>query len=142
MLALSLALALFCLMGVPPLMGFFGKQTVSSAALDSGYIFIAIVAILIGVISAVYYLSMIKQVFLYRPYCLINPAIYSYKADGVILDKNTLVSNVTITLGSIVLSSSLSLSISILTIITLLFIFIPQEWLRVANFLAIILFNI
>ena len=37
---------------------------VLSAALDNGYVFIVLVAILTSVISAVYYLGIIKQVFL------------------------------------------------------------------------------
>jgi NADH-ubiquinone oxidoreductase chain 2 len=41
-----------------------------------------------------------------------------------------------------VISSSLSLSISVITFIISLFIFIPQEWLSLANLLALILFNI
>ena len=36
---------------------------VLSAALDSGYVFLALIAILTSVISAVYYLNIIKQVF-------------------------------------------------------------------------------
>jgi hypothetical protein len=36
----------------------------------------------------------------------------------------------------------LSSSISIITFIIVLFIFIPQEWLSVANLLALILFNV
>jgi NADH-ubiquinone oxidoreductase chain 2 len=39
------------------------------------------------------------------------------------------------------LSSSLSITISILTLIISLFIFVPQEWLSLANLLALILFN-
>ena len=40
---------------------------VLSAALDSGYVFLALVAILTSVISAVYYLNIIKQVFFDKP---------------------------------------------------------------------------
>jgi NADH-ubiquinone oxidoreductase chain 2 len=40
-----------------------------------------------------------------------------------------------------VLSSSLTITISILTLIILLFMFIPTEWLSTANILALILFN-
>jgi NADH-ubiquinone oxidoreductase chain 2 len=36
----------------------------------------------------------------------------------------------------------LSLPISVLTLIIELFIFIPQEWLSMANILSLILFNI
>jgi len=62
-LALSLAVTLFSFAGIPPLIGFFGKQMILSAAIDNGYIFMALVAILTSVISAVYYLAIIKQIF-------------------------------------------------------------------------------
>jgi NADH-ubiquinone oxidoreductase chain 2 len=35
----------------------------------------------------------------------------------------------------------LTISISTLTLIILLFIFMPQEWLSMANILALIIFN-
>jgi NADH-ubiquinone oxidoreductase chain 2 len=35
----------------------------------------------------------------------------------------------------------LTITISVLTLTILLFIFIPQEWLSLANILALILFN-
>jgi len=63
-LALSLAITIFSFVGIPPLIGFFAKQMVLSAALDNGYVFLALVAILTSVISAVYYLNVIKQIFL------------------------------------------------------------------------------
>lgn len=66
-LALSLGITLFSFVGVPPLIGFFGKQMVLSAALDKGYIFLALIAILTSVISAVYYLAVIKQIFFFKP---------------------------------------------------------------------------
>jgi hypothetical protein len=40
-----------------------------------------------------------------------------------------------------VLSSSLTATISVLTLIILLFIISPQQWLSTANILALILFN-
>ncbi len=49
--------AIFSFVGIPPLIGFFAKQMVLSAALDSGYVFLALIAILTSVISAVYYLG-------------------------------------------------------------------------------------
>ncbi|KAF2135177.1 uncharacterized protein K452DRAFT_330310 [Aplosporella prunicola CBS 121167] len=60
-------LYLFSFAGIPPLMGFFAKQMVFSAALDNGYVFITLVAILTSVVSAVYYLAVIKQVFFDKP---------------------------------------------------------------------------
>ena len=60
LLSLSLALCLFSMAGIPPLIGFFAKQQVLYAATHSGYYFLSIVAILVSVISASYYLSIIK----------------------------------------------------------------------------------
>ena len=54
---------------------------------------------------------------------------------------NILIKNLTFKYNNIILSSSLTISISILTLIILLFILMPQEWLSMANILALILFN-
>lgn len=62
-LSLCLAITLFSFAGIPPLLGFFAKQMVLSAALEKGYIFMALIAILTSVIGAVYYLRIIKVVF-------------------------------------------------------------------------------
>jgi NADH-ubiquinone oxidoreductase chain 2 len=61
MLSLSLAICLFSMAGIPPLIGFFGKQSVLLSAIGSGYYFMAIVAIIVSVISASYYLRIIKD---------------------------------------------------------------------------------
>jgi NADH:ubiquinone oxidoreductase subunit 5 (subunit L)/multisubunit Na+/H+ antiporter MnhA subunit len=66
-LSLSLAITLFSFVGIPPLIGFFAKQMVLSAAIDSGYVFMSLVAIFTSVISAVYYLAIIKQIFFDTP---------------------------------------------------------------------------
>src|SRR5690606_32275824 len=65
-LAISLAITIFSFIGVPPLIGFFGKQMVLSAALDKGYIFIVLIAILTSVIGGVYYLNIVKENFFYK----------------------------------------------------------------------------
>jgi len=62
-IAISLAITLFSFVGIPPIIGFFAKQMILSAAIDSGYIFIALVAILTSVIGAGYYLNLVKQIF-------------------------------------------------------------------------------
>jgi NADH-ubiquinone oxidoreductase chain 2 len=46
--------------GIPPLIGFFSKQFVLYSAVQSGYYFMAIIAILVSVISASYYLKIIR----------------------------------------------------------------------------------
>lgn len=142
LLALSLTITLFSFAGIPPLIGFFGKQMILSSAIDSGYIFMSLVAILTSVISAVYYLVIIKQIFFDKPDYVINDELKDFNANGLIVDNNNNMKEVSIKIKNIVLSSSLSLPISIITFIIALFIFIPQEWLSVANILALILFNI
>ena len=63
LLSISLAICLFLMAGIPPLMGFFGKQMVLYTAIQSGYYFMSIVAIIVSVISASYYLKIIKTLF-------------------------------------------------------------------------------
>lgn len=140
-LAISFAITIFSFVGIPPLIGFFAKQMVLSAALDSGYIFLTLVAILTSVISAVYYLNVIKQIFFDKPEYKVNPELEGVNIHANILRNNKLIQNLTFKYNSIVLSSSLTISISILTLIILLFMFIPKEWLSMANILALILFN-
>jgi len=62
LLSISLALSLFSIAGIPPLIGFFGKQIILTAALQSGLFFITIIAILTSVISTTYYLRVIKVI--------------------------------------------------------------------------------
>ena len=140
-LALSLSITIFSFVGIPPLIGFFAKQMVLSAALDSGYVFLALVAILTSVISAVYYLNIIKQIFFDKSEYTINPDILNTDLYGNIIKNNVFIQRLKFNTNNIVLSSSLTITISILTLIILLFIFIPQEWLSMANILALIIFN-
>jgi NADH-ubiquinone oxidoreductase chain 2 len=147
-LSLSLAITIFSFVGVPPLIGFFAKQMVLSAALDSGYIFITLVAILTSVISAVYYLNIINQVFFDKPEYTINPEINNVNMHAN-LKGNSITDNTTFTISeeitykydNIILSSYLTITISVLTLVILLFIFMPQQWLNIANILALIIFN-
>jgi NADH-ubiquinone oxidoreductase chain 2 len=140
--SLSLGITLFSFAGIPPLIGFFGKQMILSAAMDNGYIFMALVAILTSVISAVYYLAIIKQIFFDKPDYTLNDELKSFNADGLITEKNTIVNKVNIKINNIVISSSLTSSISVITLIITLFIFIPEELLGLTNILALILFNL
>ena len=143
-LALSLSITLFSFVGVPPLMGFFAKQMVLSAALDNGFVFMALVAILTSVIGAVYYLNIIKQIFFFKDEYKINPSLENLNLQGNLVsysNPNKTHSNIRFNIENIVLSSALSSVISILTLILLLFIYIPNEWFSIANILTLILFK-
>lgn len=139
LLALSLAITLFSFVGIPPLVGFFAKQMVLSAALDSGFVFLTLIAILTSVISAVYYLSVIKQVFFDELEYKLNQdfentAIHTTIAS--LLDERARINNITF-------SSSLTITISILTLVLLLFIFTPHNTMILDNtmILALTMFN-
>jgi NADH-ubiquinone oxidoreductase chain 2 len=90
-IALSLAITIFSFVGIPPLIGFFAKQMVLSAALDNNYIFLSLVAIITSVISAVYYLGIIKQVFFNKPEYELDPALKDASLHGniFVLKKET-----------------------------------------------------
>lgn len=60
LLSVSLTICLFSMAGIPPLLGFFSKQFVLYSAIQSGYYFMSIVCIIVSVISASYYLKIIK----------------------------------------------------------------------------------
>jgi len=125
-IAISLAITLFSFVGVPPLIGFFAKQMVLSAALDNGYIFMTLVAILTSVIGGIYYLSIIKEMFFDLPEYKLNSNLLQGK--GNIINKNkTIIKNVNFDYKNIAISSPISFVISVITMIILLFIFINKE---------------
>ena len=65
-LALALMLALLSLAGMPPLVGFVAKFYVFAAAVQSGWIWLAIVGVLNAIIGLYYYMTILKVVYLYR----------------------------------------------------------------------------
>lgn len=144
-LSISLAITLFSFVGIPPLIGFFAKQMVLSAALDSGYVFLTLVAIITSVVSAYYYLNIVKQTFfdetIYElaadkdtdntyQYGYVNSAYYKSLHRIVKFNSN-----------NITLSNYYSLTIGILTLILLLFMYNPINLLDIVLLLAIFLIN-
>jgi len=63
LLSISLAICLFSMAGIPPLVGFFAKQMVLYSSIHTGYYFLSIVAILVSVISASYYLKIVRVLY-------------------------------------------------------------------------------
>ncbi|MDX1581942.1 MAG: proton-conducting transporter membrane subunit, partial [Alphaproteobacteria bacterium] len=66
-MALALAIFMFSLAGIPPLAGFFGKFYVFIAAIEAGLVLLAIVGVLLSVISAFYYLRIVKLMYFDEP---------------------------------------------------------------------------
>lgn len=141
-ISISLALTLFSFVGIPPLVGFFAKQMVLSSAIDNGFIFMTFVGILTSVISAYYYLVLIKQMFFFKSDYTFNPLLNNI-GKGNITNKsgNNIINTVNFNKNDLSVSSYLSISISILTLVILMFILTPQEWLNLANILALIMFS-
>lgn len=138
MLALSLTITLFSFAGIPPLIGFFAKQMIFSAALQEGFIFLTFIGILTSVISAVYYLFIVKTMFFDLSSYKYFDKLQDIKLSALVLQKKKVIKK--IYYSKFVLSNSLSITISILTLIILLFIFIPNELLYISNILTIIFF--
>ena len=66
-LALFILILMFSMAGVPPAAGFFAKLSVIQALVDAGLVWVAIVAVVLAVIGAYYYLRIIKLVYFDAP---------------------------------------------------------------------------
>ncbi len=62
-MALAMAVFMFSMAGVPPLAGFFGKLYVLLPAIEGGFYFLALVGVLSSIVSAYYYLRVIKVMY-------------------------------------------------------------------------------
>jgi NADH-quinone oxidoreductase subunit N len=66
-MAFSLAVLMFSTAGIPPLAGFFSKFYILTAAIGHGYLITSIIAVLFSVVSAYYYLRIVKVMYFYEP---------------------------------------------------------------------------
>jgi len=123
-LSISLTICLLSMAGTPPLLGFFSKQFVLYSAIESGYYFMALSGILVSIISASYYLRIIR--ILHTETELNN----SLKAEGH-NETNT-------TVG---ISNIHSLLISSLTLLILFFVLRPSILLKSTQLLSLTLYS-
>ncbi|HZW27880.1 MAG TPA: NADH-quinone oxidoreductase subunit N [Trueperaceae bacterium] len=66
-LALALTVFLLSLGGIPPLAGFAGKVMVFSAAVEAGYLWLALLGIATSVVALVYYFRVVAAMYFRRP---------------------------------------------------------------------------
>lgn len=118
-LALCLVITMFSFIGLPPLVGFFGKQMVLATALDNKKIILVLIGVLTSVIGAVYYLTIIKTIYFDES---------QYEKTYMYID--------------ISVSNIFSITLSIINLGILSFIFIPDEILNLCNLLSIMTYSI
>jgi NADH-quinone oxidoreductase subunit N len=66
-IALLILILMFSMAGVPPTAGFFAKLSVIQALLNAGLVWVAIIAVILAVIGAYYYLRIVKLVYFDAP---------------------------------------------------------------------------
>jgi NADH-ubiquinone oxidoreductase chain 2 len=118
-LALCLVITMFSFVGLPPLIGFFGKQMVLTTALDNNKVILVLLGVLTSVIGAVYYLTVIKTIYFDKS---------QYEKIYVYID--------------ISLSNIYSITLSIINLGILSFIFMPNEILNLCNLLSLLTYSI
>ena len=121
-LSISLTICLLSMAGTPPFLGFFSKQFVLYSAIESGYYFMSIAGILVSIISASYYLKIIR--ILHTENSIISNKFNNEDS------KNTKVE----------ISNTHSLIISILTLLILFFILKPSILLKSTQLLSLSIF--
>jgi NADH-ubiquinone oxidoreductase chain 2 len=118
-LGLSFALCLFSMAGIPPLVGFFAKYRVLYSAMENGYYFLSLVGIIASVVSAAYYLRVIRVIH------------FDVSNQDLEVKESALTS----------LTSIHSYAIAVLTLFVLFFILSPSLLLNSSNLLALSLFT-
>ena len=122
-LSLSLTICLLSMAGTPPLLGFFSKQFVLYSAIESGYYFMAISGILVSIISASYYLRIIR--------------ILHTETE---LNKSLIAEGHNETNTTVGISNIHSLLISSLTLLILFFVLRPSILLKSTQLLSLTLY--
>src|SRR5262249_1335707 len=73
LMAAALAILMFSMAGIPPMAGFLGKFYIFVAAVNAGFVALAIVGLLASVVGAYYYLRLIKIMYFDEPAGAFDP---------------------------------------------------------------------
>ena len=96
--AVIMALFMFSLAGIPPFSVFWGKVYLMSAAINNGYLFLALVMAINSAIAAYYYLKLV---------------VYMFLKDPIISDGNVYLRNATLPLKIVVGIATLYVCLSV-----------------------------
>lgn len=123
-LALSMIICLFSMAGIPPLMGFFAKYAVLYTAIHNGYYFISLVGILTSVISAAYYLRVVRVLY------FDSSAHAEHGQESTVVDQSP-----------VVITSTHSYIIALLTAAIVLFVLQPSLILNSTQLMAMSIYG-
>lgn len=84
LLAVSLAILLFSLAGLPPTAGFVGKFYIFMAAIDEGYVALAVIGVLNSVVSVFYYLRLTVVMYMKEPEAGVSAPALSFATPVVV----------------------------------------------------------
>lgn len=131
LLAISFAVSLFSMAGIPPLVGFFAKQMVLTSV-SYNYSYIAVIAILTSVISASYYLKIVQLMFFNK-----TPDNTNIPTSSI--EQNTENSNEEFVPTITTMHSSV---IAVITMVISLYLFDPSILLNTCHLLSLSLFTV
>lgn len=67
LLAAIMAICVLSLTGIPPLVGFWGKMFIFGAAINAGYVVLAVLGVINSAIGAFYYLKIVGSCYMHEP---------------------------------------------------------------------------
>ena len=121
---------------IPPLIGFFSKLFVLLSAVEAGNTFITLIAILVSVISCFYYLKIIRVLFT-RSSFLDSLSLESDEKKAI---TSSQINSSVIIYENLFVNNLHGYTISVLTLIILLFIINPSILLNSTQLLTLTLF--
>jgi NADH-quinone oxidoreductase subunit N len=80
--AFMMLIVMFSLAGVPPTIGFYAKFSVIEAAINQGFVWLAVVAVMASLVGAFYYLRVVKVMYFDDP---VDTAPLDARADARVL---------------------------------------------------------
>jgi NADH-ubiquinone oxidoreductase chain 2 len=135
LLALSMVICLFSMAGIPPLMGFFAKYAVLYTSIHNGYYFLTLVGILTSVVSAAYYLRVVRV--LYFEVSTSSPSSFEQVTPVLTLETDMETKNN----NKELLTSTHSYMIAVLTFFIVLFVLQPSIILNSTQLMAMSIYG-
>ncbi len=136
-IAFAFVITIFSLIGIPPFYGFFSKFYIFTTTLISGYNYIILISIITIIISSIYYLNIIENIYLNYKNNNVNINYKNNKFTNLILNvENNIITDYYININSIV-----SLIIALLTLLNIIFIIESNIFFNIVHIIGITIMN-